>query len=447
MFIPLALAFASVALSLTAHALSPPPDGGYPGRNTAEGDGALFSNTTGSDNTAIGFEALLSNTSGPNNTAIGREALKGNTTGYDNVGVGTFVLWVNTSGHYNVAIGNDSLANNSSGAFNTATGTEALEENTIGSFNTASGFFALLSNTTGRRNTAGGASALSSNTTGSNNTAQGANALLKNTTANGNTANGSAALASNTTGYQNTASGVNALLQNSVGNGNTAEGSSALQNNTGSFNTALGFNAGANLTTGHDNIDIGAGGVAAENGAIRIGAAAKQTATYIAGIYGATVSTGVGVVVASNGQLGTVTSSARFKEAIKPMDKASEAILALKPVTFRYKEEIDPDGAPQFGLVAEQVEKVNSDLVARDEQGKPYTVRYEAVNAMLLNEFLKEHQKVEKLESTVAMQEKDFKVTIAQQQKQIEALTATVQKASDELELNRPTPQVLANNQ
>src|SRR5205814_6573041 len=111
----------------------------------------------------------------------------------------------------------------------------------------------------------------------------------------------------------------------------------------------------------------------------------------------ATVPSGVGVIVGSNGQLGTVVSSARFKDAIQPMDKASEAILALKPVTFRYKKDLDPDGIPQFGLVAEDVQKINPDLVARDEQGKPYTVRYEAVNAMLLNEFLKEHQTVQDL--------------------------------------------------
>src|SRR5205814_5445726 len=136
---------------------------------------------------------------------------------------------------------------------------------------------------------------------------------------------------------------------------------------------------------------------AGESNTIRIGKVGTQTTTFIAGISGATVPTGVAVIVDGNGHLGTTTSSVHFKEAIRPMDKASEAILALKPVTFRYKKDLDPDGIPQFGLVAEQVEKVNPDLVARDEQGKPYTVRYEAVNAMLLNEFLKEHQTVQDL--------------------------------------------------
>jgi trimeric autotransporter adhesin len=143
----------------------------------------------------------------------------------------------------------------------------------------------------------------------------------------------------------------------------------------------------------------------------------------------------------SNGQLGVAPSSKRFKEAIKPMDKASEAILALKPVTFCYKKEIDQDGIPQFGLVAEEVEKVNSDLVARDADGKAYTVRYEAVNAMLLNEFLKEHRKVEEQECKAREQE----TTIAQMKKQIEALTATVQKVSDQLTLSRPALQLVAN--
>ena len=151
------------------------------------------------------------------------------------------------------------------------------------------------------------------------------------------------------------------------------------------------------------------------------------------------------MIVGTTGQLGTVLSSAQFKDEIKPMDKASEPILALKPVTFRYKEDIDPDGIPQFGLIAEQVEKVNPDLVVRDEDRKVMTVRYEAVNAMLLNEFLKEHQKVEKLECTVAMQEKDFKATVAQQQKQIEALTATIQKVSDQVALAKPAPQLVNN--
>ena len=214
----------------------------------------------------------------------------------------------------------------------------------------------------------------------------------------------------------------------------------------------MGAGAGGNLTTGSNNIDIGNRGVAGESDTIRIGTTGTHTNTFIAGISGVTVAGGVGVIVDTNGQLGTVVSSARFKDEIKPMDKASEAILALKPVTFRYKHELDPEGIPQFGLVAEEVEKVNPDLVARDDQGKPYTVRYEAVNAMLLNEFLKEHRKVEKqqatiaeLKSTVAQQQKGFQSRLAEQQKQLEALTAGLQKVSAQLEASKPAPQVVNN--
>jgi uncharacterized coiled-coil protein SlyX len=271
-------------------------------------------------------------------------------------------------------------------------------------------------------------------------------------------ANGQASLFSNTTGGSNTANGSNALFHNTTGNNNTADGFNALnKNTTGSSNIALGFNAGFNLTIGSNNIDIGNVGVAGESNKIRIGKIGTQNGTFIAGIRGVTVASGVGVIVGSTGQLGTVVSSERFKDQIKPMDKASEAILALKPVTFRYKHELDPDGIPQFGLVAEQVDKVNPDLVARDADGKPYTVRYEAVNAMLLNEFLKEHKAfleehrtVQALKSTVAKQE----ATIAQQQKGIEAVIARlkeqdskIQKVNDQLELSKSAPHLAVSKQ
>ncbi len=239
------------------------------------------------------------------------------------------------------------------------------------------------------------------------------------------------------------------LNVNASGANNTACGYHALQNNDGSNNIAVGFNAGINLTFGINNIDIGSLGVAGESKKIRIGKVGTQNGTYIAGISGTTVATGVAVIVDSSGHLGTTTSSARYKEAIKPMDKASEAILALKPVTFRYKHELDPQGIPQFGLVAEQVAKVNHDLVARDKDGEPYTVRYDAVNAMLLNEFLKEHRKVQELESTVAKQEASAakqQAAIAAQQKQVEALTAGLQKVSAQLELSKSEPQTLVSN-
>jgi hypothetical protein len=483
-FLLIALALAGFALSPMTRAQLPPPapDGGYPNQNTAEGDHALFSLTTGMDNTAIGSFALSSNTTGGANTATGFDALASNTTGSNNTGNGFRALFSNTSGGSNTGTGVEALFNNTTGTQNTATGVEALGSNTTGSQNTATGINALLSNTTGSNNTGNGANTLLNNTTGSQNMASGANALFINTTGSGNTATGAFTLVQNTTGSDNTATGINALLGNTTGNDNTANGAGALfanttggsntatgagalvfnttggsntangatallHNTTGSNNIALGSNAGINLTTGSNNIDIGARGVAGESNTIRIGAVGLQKTAYMQGISGATVASGVTVIVGSNGHLGTVTSSARFKEAIKPMDKASEAILALKPVTFRYKHELDPQGIPQFGLVAEQVEKVNPDLVVRDADGKLNTVRYEAVNAMLLNEFLKEHRTVQEQKATIAQLRQDLQSRLAEQQKQIEALTAGLQKVSAQLELNKPAPQIVADNQ
>ena len=336
-----------------------------------------------------------------------------------------------TSG--NTFLGDDALINNTTGLGNVAIGAAALDFNTTGSFNTATGVGALFTNSTGADNTATGNNTLFANTTGVDNTASGAAALISNTTGNENTATGVGALQSNSSGSNNTAIGVQALVDNRTGDNNTAIGRNALLNNVGSQNVAVGYQAGRNLTTGSNNIDIGNKGIAGESDTIRIGK--SQTTTVIAGISGVTVADGVTVVVGADGHLGTVPCSARFKEAIKPMDKASEAILALKPMTFRYKHELDPAGVPQFGLVAEEVEKVNPDLVARDDQGKPYTVRYEAVNAMLLNEFLKEHKTVQE-QGTV----------IARQQKQIEALTAGLQKVNAQLQLSKSVLQTVSSD-
>jgi len=285
-------------------------------------------------------------------------------------------------------------------------------------------------------NTAVCASALANNTSGIDNTALGEEALDSNTNGFGNVAIGSFALLLSTAN-QNTAIGFGALQSNTIGSNNTANGETALHNNTtGDANIALGYQAGYNLTTGSNNIDIGNTGLASDSRRIRIGKTGMQTATYIAGISGAPVPTGVPVIVDTNGHLGTIISSARYKEAINPMDKASEGILALKPVTFRYKKELDLEGIPQFGLVAEEVEKVNPDLVARDDKGKPYTVRYEAVNAMLLNEFLKEHQKVERLEAALAAVNERLK-----------AQDAKIDKVNAKVELTKPAPQMVANDQ
>jgi hypothetical protein len=354
---------------------------------------------------------------------------------------------LNTNGSDNTAMGYRALLENGFDAIdNTGIGSGALSSNVSGGFNTAIGFNALFNNTASS-NTAVGDQALLNNTTGTQNTATGVAVLFKNTTGNNNTADGSGALFSNTTGSNNTADGPNALENNTIGHDNIAEGFQALANNTtGSLNIALGSNAGINLTTGSNNIDIGAPGTAGESKKIRIGKQGTQTGTFIAGIYnvneGGTIKP---LYINSNGQVGIQAppSARRFKKEIKPMDQTSEAILGLKPVTFHYK--TDTQGTPQFGLIAEEVAKVNPDLVVRDDNGQIYTVRYEAVNAMLLNEFLKEHGQVLQLKATVAQQQEEFRAKIAQQQKQIEALTATVQKVSDQVALSKPAPQLVTN--
>jgi len=363
------------------HAVVPAPDGGYPGGNTAEGQNALLNLTTGGFNTAAGFLSLSSNTTGSFNTGVGAGTLLANVGG-----------------------------GNGEGSQNTATGAGALLSNTTGFDNTANGAFALFSNTTGVGNTATGIGALQSNTTGRD-----------------NTANGFKALHQNTTGEKNTANGLSALFSNSTGNQNTAIGYFAGDSlTTGGNNVALGFNAGSFQTTGSENVYIGAN---------MFGVAGENSACYIKSIFGQTSASGVPVFINSNNKLGTATSSKRFKEEIKAMGKSSEALFALNPVTFRYKKEIDSAGTSQFGLVAEDVEKVNRDLVVRDKEGRPYSVRYDQVNAMLLNEFLKEHCKNEQQDAT-----------IIRQQKQIEALTAGLQKVSAQIEASKPAPKMVLNN-
>jgi Chaperone of endosialidase len=367
-------------------AVVPPPDGGYPGFNTAEGQNALISLTTGSANAAVGWFSLGSLTTGSFNTAVGAGTLLFNTA--DN---------------------------------NTALGAAALLFNTTGSANTATGVTALLNNSEGSGNTANGWGALSHNNgnppDGSANTAVGAGALF-----------------SNTTGDSNTAIGLNALSSNTTGAGNTAVGVRALDHNTeGSLNIALGVNAGHDVVTAQNAICIGLNVFGADVG----------DSCFIGNIFGQTSASGAAVYVNSNHRLGTLTSSRRFKDDIKPMERVSEALFALKPVTFHYKKEIDPAAMQQFGLVAEEVEKVNPDLVVRDKEGKPYSVRYEAINAMLLNEFLKEHKAFVEEHRTVQEQG----MTIARLQKQIEALTTGLQKVSAQLELNKSAPQTVVNNQ
>jgi hypothetical protein len=333
-----------VALLPKTQAVIPPPDGGYPGFNTAEGQNALFSLTTGVANTAVGWFSLFSNTDGSFNTALG---------------AGTLL--------FNV-------------------GDQASGE-------------------------------------GTQNTAIGTAALLKNTTGASNTATSTTALLNNTTGNDNVATGVRALFSNTTGSSNIAIGNSALPNNTsGNFNIAVGSGAGGAITDAFNCIAIGHSG------------ANVNQSCFIGNIRNAVVAPdALPVLIDSAGKLGTTSgSSRRFKKEIKPISKASEAILALKPVAFHYKD--DTTNTPQFGLIAEEVAEVNPDLIVRDKNGEIYSVRYDAVNAMLLNEFLKEHRTVQEL-----------KTTIAQQQKQIEALTAGLQKVNAQLELSKPAPKTVNN--
>src|SRR5438477_452796 len=326
--VPLSLALVCFALSQMALAVSPAPDGGYAGNNTAEGTSALFSLTSGADNTAIGYHALFSNTTGQFNNAVGANALSSSVDGSSNNALGESALFHNIHGGENTAVGDLALESNDS------TG------NSFANFNTAVG-----------------ASALFNNVDGDSNNAVGVDALR-----------------SNVDGKFNNAVGFSALGDNVSGSGNVAIGDSAGAGVEGDFNIYIGAFAGPAPSPAP----------VSESETIRIGDV-FNVACYIGGITGQTASGGVAVFIDGNGKLGTITSSARFKDDIKPMDKVSEAILNLKPVTFRYKHELDPNGIPQFGLVAEQVEQVNPDLVVRDQDGKVNTVRYEAVNAMLLN--------------------------------------------------------------
>jgi trimeric autotransporter adhesin len=335
-------------------------------------------------------------------------------------------------GNYNTAFGFDALFSNTIGIRNTATGVNALYSNFTGTDDTATGLNALYSNINANYNTATGAYSLAFNTGGTQNTANGWSALYTNIDGNYNTATGLDALHKNAHASFNTADGLKALYYNTA-NSNTAVGYDALLGNTsGSSNTALGTNAGKNLTTGSGNVCIGAN---------VSGVAGESNTTWIKNVY-ASVASGRAVYVNADNKIGTFSSSRRYKEEIKPMDKASETLFSLKPVTFRYKKEIDPSGSRCFGLIAEQVAAVDSELVTPDREGKPETVRNEAINAMLLNEFLKEHRKVQELETTVAQQQNNFQARIAEQEKEIRALTAGLQKVSARVEMSHPAPQV-----
>ncbi len=342
-----------------ARAVVPPPDGGYPGNNTAEGQNALLSLTTGTFNTAVGSLSLKSDTTGSGNTAVGAGTLFAN----------------------------------------------------VADQNTATGVAALLSNTTGTQNTADGALTLLNNRTGSNNTANGAFALFD-----------------NTTGQSNTAVGELALNQNQTGNFNTAVGVAALALAAGNSNTAVGSGAGGNVLSASNVICIGQGVIGTNT----------DNSCYIGSIWNQPGGSQA-VYVNSDGKLGALVSSRRFKDNIESMDKISNALFSLHPVSFRYKREIDPEGMSQCGLVAEDVEKVDPDLVLHDKEGKPYSVRYDQVNAMVLNEFLKEHRKVQELEAAMVRQAKKMDALADQ----IKEQNAYIQRVGAQVQVNHVPKTVL----
>jgi hypothetical protein len=426
-------------LSPSAQAVVPKPDGGYGpplyGQgNTAEGDDALFKLASGGYNTAVGWVSLWSNMFGSFNTAVGSAALLANTAN-ENTATGAGALLFNSTGSQNTANGAFALIHNTTGMTNTAVGDAALEANTTGISNTAVGAFALqVSNST--FNTAVGVGALMANQF-SENTAVGHLALGANVNGGSNTAVGFQALMSQTDGDFNTALGNSAMTSHINGDRNTGVGIAALGQLTGGDrNTAIGSEAGSAATTGSGNVYVGAD-VAGANG--------ETDHTYIRNINTTSVSGGGTDAVTINlstGLLGHLSSSRRHKDRIQPMNDASETLYLLKPVTYRYKKEIDATQSLDYGLVAEEVAAVDPSLVACNKDGQVETVRYTAVNAMLLNEFLNEHKAFVEEQHKVA----NLQATVAQQQKQIETLAAGLQKVSARLEVSKPVSQTVLNN-
>jgi trimeric autotransporter adhesin len=417
--IPLVLA--CLTLLPSAQAVVPAPDGGYGGFNTAEGQNSLFSLSGGVWNTAIGGQALHNDTSGSANTAVGLNALYHN-NGPNNTAVGAQSLVTNAGGANNVAMRFQALMRNSSGSANVAIGLNALLKNTVGVQNTAVGTGALNSNGASG-NVAVGFQAASANTSGNENTVVGYQALHANIITQGNSALGDFAL----TNFNGPTSGP-------FGDGfNTAIGSLSMMNATaGSTNVAVGRRSLESLLTGSDNVALGwrSGDnfTGAESGNVVIGAllagvTGQSNQTWIRNINTTsqpTASTLVDFVTVrlSDGRLGHVASSRRYKEDIKPMDDASEVLYRLTPVTYRYKKDIDPDQNLDYGLVAEEVAQVNPKLAVRDGNGQIESVRYTAIYNMMLNEFLKEHKKVQELEATVAQQQKGMDALVAQVKEQ-----------------------------
>src|SRR5436190_5678745 len=427
----LGIGFFAAELAPNASGVTPPPDGGYPNFTTAEGLNALKNLTSGAGNTGVGWYSLFSDTAASFNTGVGAGTLALNTAD-NNTAVGAAALLLNTTGFNNTGIGSTALLHNNSDN-NTGVGAGALTSNSTGNVNTAIGVGALGSNIDGSGNTATGVLALSANQHSPSNTAYGFIALQNNLASN-NTAMGAGALHLSVAGGNNTAIGFNALGSEVTGISNVAVGSGALANAIHGFNIAVGADAGSGVTTALGVIAIGSSGA-------NVGGSC-----FIGNIRGVATNNAnaIPVVIDSFGQLGTMSSSQRFKKDIKPMEGTSGSVLNLKPVTFHYKN--DKSNIPQFGLIAEEVAKIDPDLVAHDKDGEIYTVRYDAVNTMLLNEFLKEHKKVEAQGREIVEQ----KATISELRKEMATFNARLkeqdsrlQKVSAQMALEKPAPQTI----
>jgi len=420
--------------------------------NTAMGTDALLSITSGYQNTGAGNDALLSTSTGYKNTAIGFAALENNSTGYDDSAFGSGALLLNTTGSDDTGLGMDALYHNLEGSQNTAAGTQALYSNTtgtsnsangngalyynLGSGNDATGTYALVQNTSGGFNTASGAAALDKNTVGNYNVAVGYEALFFNQSGSNNVGVGFRSLYYST-GSDNDAFGYEALgnlFNTSTGSGNTALGHMSMMNNTagGSQNIAIGYGAGndaAELTHGNNNIDIGSPLPSNESDKIRIGVNGTQTDTFIAGIGTAKV-TGAAVYVTSSGQLGVLASSERYKTAIAPMGASTDKLAKTRPVIFHLKDE--PEGAVQYGLIAEELDKLYPELVIRDANGVIQGVRYDELAPMLLNR-LQQQQSIILAQADQAVAQDARIAEIGAREQALQSQLADVLKAHQEM--------------
>lgn len=383
---------------------------GAPLTNTGVGAGAFATgSSTGNHNTALGYRTLVANGSGVSNTAVGSN-----------------VLDLNATGSFNTAVGNDALGNNSAGSANTAVGYRTLGASK-GDSNTALGAHALEHNVA-NGNTAAGRQALEDNTTGAENVAVGWLALGRNTTGSENTIIGVRAGGSNLTGTDNVAAGHFALGASEAGDGNTALGDSALAFlSSGDSNIAVGAAAGFPLRTGSRNIFVGSlASGQTENNTIRIGSA-LHLRTFVGGIRGVTTgeNDAIAVVVDSEGQLGTISSSRRTKSDIAPLAAdVVQALHRLRPVQFRYRRAFADGATPiQYGLIAEEVQDVMPDLVALDASGRPETVKYHVLPSLLLAD-------LQRLERERAAQER----VIAAQQRHLATLRDEVASLREMLE-------------